>query len=57
MYLRELKIKDASRMLSWMHDDSITCNLATDFSKKTMDDVKSFIKNSHDTIDNIHLAS
>lgn len=56
MYLRELKIKDASRMLSWMHDDSITCNLATDFSKKTMDDVKSFIKNSHDTIDNIHLA-
>lgn len=56
MYLRELKIKDASLMLSWMHDNSITYNMSTDFSKKTMDDAKSFIRNSHNTVDNIHLA-
>ena len=44
MKLRKLEEKDAPLMLEWMHDDSVVHNLATDFSKKTLDDCKKFIK-------------
>lgn len=55
MRLRELEIKDANRMLEWMHDQFVVEKLQTDFSCKTMDDCLSFINNSCDN-DNVHLA-
>ena len=35
MKLRKLKIKDALLMLEWMHDESVTMYLKTDFRNKT----------------------
>ncbi len=55
MNLRKLDLKDADRMLEWMHDPSVVEKLQTDFSKKTIDDCRSFIENSLDE-NNIHLA-
>ena len=43
MKIRKLLLKDAPLMLSWMHDTSVTSNLATDFSSKTIEDCRSFI--------------
>lgn len=53
--LRDLDIRDAGLMLEWMQDPSVVEKLQTDFSAKTIEDCKSFIKNSHDD-ENIHLA-
>ena len=55
MYLRELRIEDAPLMLAWMHDESVVGKLRGDFTNKTIDDCRSFIKNSI-TDENIHLA-
>lgn len=46
MKLRELKKDDAHLMLEWMHDDSVTYDLKTDFASKTIEDCKEFISNS-----------
>ena len=56
MLLRKLKLKDAPLMLSWMHDASVTKNLRADFSKKTLQDAKSFIRASWKDEKNINLA-
>ena len=56
MTLRELKTKDAPLMLEWMHDDSVTHDLQTDFASKTMDDALSFINNSLTDDKNLNLA-
>lgn len=55
MRLRQLEIKDAERMLEWMHDESVVKFMATDFKSKTLSDCKSFINNSQIT-NNYHLA-
>lgn len=44
MKLRELRTEDASLMLEWMDDDFVVHDLATDFSKKTMEDCINFIE-------------
>ena len=56
MQLRRLELQDAPLMLEWMHDNSVTGNLRTDFSKKTIDDAQSFIRASWNDPDNLHLA-
>lgn len=43
-------------MLEWMHDKSVTCDLRTDFSAKTLEDAESFIRCSHEDTKNVHLA-
>ena len=56
MKLRKLKIKDALLMLEWMHDESVTMHLKTDFRNKTEDDCVSFISSSLSDKKNIHMA-
>ena len=55
MILRELKEKDAPRMLEWMHDISVVEKLQTNFMDKTIDDCVTFINHSRDN-NNLHLA-
>ena len=55
MYLRPLKESDAPLMLSWMHDDSVTKYLRTDFSNKSLSDAEKFILDSKNCKD-VHLA-
>jgi len=47
MRLRSLKNEDASFMLEWMQDKTITKNLIHDFSKATLNDAILFIKNAN----------
>lgn len=56
MYLRKLELKDAPLMLAWMHDESVTDKLRTDFASKTLQDAESFIKYSWEDNDNVNLA-
>ena len=56
MYLRKLELKDASLMLEWMHDKSVTEKLRTDFSSKTIQDAENFIKSSRDNNSDLHFA-
>lgn len=56
MKLRRLEVKDASLMLEWMQDESITENLQGEFEKKTLNDCKYFIQNSWTDKSNLHLA-
>lgn len=56
MYLRKLELKDATLMLVWMHDKSVTEKLRTDFSSKTLLDAENFIKRSWDDKENVNLA-
>lgn len=56
MRLRKLEIKDAPFMLEWMHDTRVIGDLRTDFSQKTIEDAKEFIKLSWDTNTDLHLA-
>ena len=43
MYLRELKGKDAERMLEWMHDENVVENLSANFKHMTINDCEEFI--------------
>ena len=43
-------------MLEWMHDESVTRDLQTDFASKTMGDALSFINNSLEDKENLNLA-
>ena len=54
--LRPLEMKDADRMLEWMHDTNIVKNLHTDFSKKTLDDCHSFIQSAKNNAISTHFA-
>lgn len=56
MNLRKLELKDAPLMLEWMHDESVTEYLQTDFSTKTDEDCRKFISESWNDPENIHLA-
>lgn len=56
MRLRKLKSKDAPLMLEWMYDKNVTEYLAKDFSKFTLSDCQSFINNSQNDKNNLHLA-
>lgn len=55
MFLRRLKPEDAPLMLEWMHDKSVTADLKTDFSSKTIHDAERFIEQSCND-ENLHLA-
>ncbi len=56
MKLRKLEKKDASLMLEWMHDESVSGKLQADFASKTIDDCYTFIERSSDMRENMHLA-
>lgn len=56
MRLRNLELKDAPLMLEWMHDKSVVGKLKGNFQEKTLADADSFILNSNNKSDNIHLA-
>lgn len=56
MKLRPLELKDAPLMLAWMHDKSVTGDLKTDFSSKTIQDAENFIKSSLEVSSDLHLA-
>ena len=55
MHLRNLELRDAERMLEWMHDPYVVQNLQTDFMSNTIEDCKNFICNSQNG-NHIHLA-
>lgn len=56
MRLRKLELNDAPLMLEWMHDITVTRDLRTDFSHKTILDAETFIRLSRDDSRNLHLA-
>ncbi|MCI8418118.1 MAG: GNAT family N-acetyltransferase [Lachnospiraceae bacterium] len=56
MRLRELEMKDASRILEWMHDKNVTKDLKTNFSVLKLEDAEKFILQSRDKHINIHKA-
>lgn len=56
MYLRNLKLKDAPLMLSWMHDEDVVGKLHTNFVSKTLQDCESFIVSSQDMTNDAHFA-
>ncbi len=56
MKLRNLKKKDASLMLEWMHDSTVVENMQADFTRKTIQDCEAFIDASRHDKENIHLA-
>lgn len=56
MKLRTLKLEYANRMLEWMHNDDIVCNLGKNFKSYTLQDCKDFISHSQTDNSNLHLA-
>lgn len=56
MRLRKLELKDAPLMLQWMHDDSVTEKLRTDFANKNLQDCEAFIVASWEDKTSLHLA-
>ena len=56
MYLRNLEIKDASYMLSWMHDELVTKFMHQDYSKMLLEDAQDFINSSAWHLDEKHMA-
>ena len=56
MFLRKLELKDAERMLSWMHDEEAVRYLHADFASKTLQDAERFIRASWDEGDDLHLS-
>lgn len=46
MRLRELKEKDCSLMLEWMHDEDVVKNMRADFKNKSLADCMNFVKNN-----------
>ena len=55
MRLRNLEMRDARRMLEWMHDYFVVEKMQTNFLNKTIEDCQSFINNSHSEKE-LHLA-
>lgn len=56
MKLRKLEKKDAPLMLEWMHNPSVVQNMQADFANKTLFDCESFIADSQDDSENLHMA-
>jgi len=56
LFLRPLKMKDAPRMLEWMHDENVMRYLSFDGAKMTLADAQKFIEQAQDTSQNLHLA-
>ena len=56
MYLRDLQLKDAPLMLSWMHDKVVVQHMHINFPKKTLSDAETFIRESANKSPNLHLA-
>lgn len=56
MKLRTLKLEDANRMLEWMHNDDIVCNLGKNFKSYILQDCKDFISHSQTDNSNLNLA-
>ena len=56
MILRKLELKDSTLMLEWMHDKTVVNNLKVNFMSKTIEDCESFIINSWNDKENLHLA-
>lgn len=56
MNIRKLQLKDAPRMLEWMHDDTVVHYMGTDFSSKTIEDCEAFIKASENEKSALHMA-
>lgn len=54
--LRKLELKDAARMLEWMHDDHINKWYKYPFVEMTLDKVESFINSSNDSENTRHFA-
>lgn len=56
MKLRDLEQKDASLMLEWMHDSSVTKYLQTNFAEKSQKDCERFIINAKKSLKDLHKA-
>ena len=56
MRIRQLKPTDAPYMLEWMHDESVSGKLQTNFASKTIEDCYTFIESATEMSNNIHLA-
>lgn len=56
MDLRNLDLKDANRMLEWMHDEEVVKDLGANFKEKTLEDCVNFIIHCNDESSNYHLA-
>lgn len=56
MRLRKLELKDAPRMLEWMHDPGVVAHMGTNFGDKTMRDCEAFITGSLGDGEDLHLA-
>lgn len=56
MKLRKLVLKDAPLMFEWMHSKDVTKYMFTDFNSKTIEDCTSFIKQSNNQSNDLHLA-
>lgn len=55
--IRNLELKDAPRMLEWMHDEVVLKGLQPEkFRTKTLQDCERFIKSSADQSTNCHMA-
>ncbi len=56
MKLRKLDLRDAPLMLEWMHDPCVVQHMKADFLSKTIEDCESFIVQSRNSSDSLHLA-
>ena len=56
MKLRKLELKDAPRMLQWMHDPEAVAHLQGRFLEKNLEDCQNFITTSQKREDDLHLA-
>lgn len=56
MNLRKLQLKDAPRMLEWMHDNSVVQYMGTNFTSKTIEDCETFINSCEADKLNLHMA-
>ncbi len=56
MKLRRLELKDAPFMLEWMQDPDVTGKLRDDFQSKTMENCETFIMESWNQEENLHLG-
>ncbi len=56
IFLRQLKEKDAKKMLEWMHDESIMKFFIFNGKNATIDTALTFIRKAHDESKDIHRA-
>ena len=54
--MRKLQEKDAPFMFEWMHDDNVVHDLNRNFSQMSIEDCKSFIRESKTQDKNLHFA-